>query len=220
MVIKAIYFDFDDTLGDRSYYSYMQYKELVETFVHVEDLYEKEAMIQDLILFDERGNQPKDRVKELFENKYNVSIDIEDFREWWIQREYRFTKLFDSSREVLETLRSQGYKIGIITNGDSDIQRRKIHIAGIEDLLDCVVVSGDYKVSKPDVKLFEKALELLDVKPNEAIMVGDMFYSDMLGAHHAGMHTIWLSKREYTDENICMIRDIKEVLEVIKRADY
>ncbi len=96
------------------------------------------------------------------------------FEEWgWqdapevgdIYREFRFrfpdyVSLLPDAVPVLEELRRQGYKTGVITNGPSRLQHRKLDVSGLRPLLDIAVVSGDENapggrfIHKPDPRNF------------------------------------------------------------------
>ena len=93
--------------------------------------------------------------------------------------------------ETLDSLRSLGVKVGLITNGRPLIQTRKIDGLGIRHLLDSIVISGDLKIRKPDPRIFAAALEELAVDASSAAYVGDNPEPDILGAKRSGMLAVW-----------------------------
>ena len=98
-------------------------------------------------------------------------------------------------KEVLEQLKGK-YKLGILSNGDSFSQHAKIKKTGFEGYFDAIIVTDDYGIDKPDPEIFAKMCELLDVKPEECVMIGDVFSSDILGAVRSGMTPIWIRTDE------------------------
>src|SRR5207245_1461233 len=54
-------------------------------------------------------------------------------------------------------------------------------------------ISGDYGYRKPDPRLFQKALDALQVRPEQALFLGNDLYHDIFGAQHVGMKAIFLS---------------------------
>ena len=62
-------------------------------------------------------------------------------------------------------------------------------------MLDAVIVSERAGVSKPDPRIFAIALEELDVRPEEAVMVGDSWKADIAGARAAGLRPVWFNPR-------------------------
>lgn len=85
-------------------------------------------------------------------------------------------------------------KFGVITNGNGQLQRRKIKKLGLDELFSVVVVSGDVGVHKPDRKIFRHALELARVDAAAAVYVGDALDSDAEAARRAGFRSIWLNR--------------------------
>jgi len=85
------------------------------------------------------------------------------------------------------------YRLGLLTNGPADIQRHKLAHAGLAAEFDAVAVSGEIGVGKPDAAAFAVVAAGLGVRADEAVMVGDSWDRDILGALAAGMAAIWLS---------------------------
>ncbi|MFF7566625.1 HAD family hydrolase [Streptomyces pseudovenezuelae] len=102
---------------------------------------------------------------------------------------------------ALEELKQAGWRLGIATNGASDIQRAKLSATGIADLVDGVAVSGDLEIRKPDVRLFELAASRCGVSlADGGWMIGDNPAGDIGGGHQAGLRTIWLRGRPWPDD--------------------
>jgi putative hydrolase of the HAD superfamily len=94
--------------------------------------------------------------------------------------------------DLLERLAAE-VPLAIVTNGPPDIQRLKIEQAGIASYFSAVVISGEIGIGKPDPAVFGHALELLDVAPEHAVMVGDNWERDVMGALAAGVRPVWVS---------------------------
>lgn len=85
-------------------------------------------------------------------------------------------------------------KFAIITNGFSAMQQLRLHKTGLQHYFDFVVVSEELGVSKPDVRIFDYALQLAKVQDRrQVLMVGDTLESDILGGQKANLDTCWLS---------------------------
>ena len=102
---------------------------------------------------------------------------------------------FDDVGALLSDLRER-YKLGLLTNGPSDIQWEKIRSLGFGDVFDAIVVAGDVGIYKPDVRVFEALLHRLQVRAATALFVGDAYEMDIIGAHRAGMRTAWIRNGE------------------------
>jgi putative hydrolase of the HAD superfamily len=101
--------------------------------------------------------------------------------------------------EVLDYLKDK-YKLGIITNGYSTVQRDKIKAVGIEHYFDNILVSGDGNCAKPDPRIFQLSCEYLEIRPEEAVYVGDYFPNDIVGSIGANIMPIWID--EGLDEHL------------------
>jgi 5'-nucleotidase len=112
---------------------------------------------------------------------------------------------------------SNKYRLGIITNGPSDISYQKVTRLGIERFIDqsVVFVSEVAGYAKPDQRIFETALQHFDVTPSEAIFVGDNWKADITGAIDAGINAIWLnrhnSKPTTSHQPLAIIEKLEEL---------
>jgi putative hydrolase of the HAD superfamily len=92
---------------------------------------------------------------------------------------------------VLARLRRH-VRLALVTNGASDLQRRKLALSGLEAHFDVVVASCDIGIGKPDPAIFAVALDALGVQPSEAVMVGNDRDRDIAGADAAGVRGLWI----------------------------
>lgn len=114
----------------------------------------------------------------------------------WMLHE-NFT-LYDDVLPVLEELRRQGRKLGLISNGERDLDEFAAHHA-LE--VDVAVGSRSFGRTKPHPSIFEAALEQLGVAPADAAMVGDSYADDIEGARALGMRAFLLDREgRYQDE--------------------
>lgn len=95
--------------------------------------------------------------------------------------------LFDEAEALLEAL-SARYQLAALTNGNADVS-----IIGLDRFFDFAVTADDIGLQKPHPDMFEAALEKACVEPHEAIHIGDHQEQDIIGAHRAGYHTIWVN---------------------------
>jgi len=215
---KAVFFDFDDTLGYRDHYAYECFRNILLSNVQIDDPWLLESIMQDFMLADENGNCSKKNVTDMLERDYGIILPYEDYGAYWDSRLWEFSEPMEGASEVLSVL-SGKYKLGIITNGPSDGQRKKLETAGLKQFFpdEHIIVSGDYDFKKPDVRMFEAAAEKLGVSCAESVMVGDIFGRDIIGAHRAGMRPIWIwrdpGRKCYLDvERISSLRQLPEIL--------
>lgn len=97
--------------------------------------------------------------------------------------------------EVL-TMMKKRYHLAAVSDGQSLWARSELRMAGLEKFFEFVIVSGDYGFRKPDKRMFDFALERLQVTPDEAIYVGNDMYRDIFGAKNAGMKTVFFKSNQ------------------------
>ena len=85
------------------------------------------------------------------------------------------------------------HRLGLITNGPSDIQRLKLEQAGLTGAFAGEVISGELGVGKPRPEVFLGLLERLGVTPEASVMVGDSWERDIEGGLAAGMSVVWIA---------------------------
>ena len=88
---------------------------------------------------------------------------------------------------------SERYKIGIIANQNPGSKER-LNKLGLLKYIDLVIASAEEGVEKPDLRIFQLALERANCKPEEAVMVGDRIDNDMIPAKKIGMKTVWIKQ--------------------------
>jgi len=133
--------------------------------------------------------------------------------------------------EVLTDLKNRGYKLGVITN---TVTSREEHVRmalrriDIEKYFDIVVTSVDVGFNKPDERIFLTALKAVNVKPEEAVMVGNRISADILGGNRIGMKTIlfkWnerylneiTSPEEQPTRTINSLKELPQILTEIEK---
>lgn len=217
--IKAIVFDFDDTLGNRNRYAYDYYDYFMSKNVEGfnDDPILKEAILQDMMIWDQHSFVPKKTILEKVEETYHLPVKDLNVQKDFEENIYQFVRLSDDALTVIKTLKDKGYKLGILTNGTKDGQRKKITTAIDLSLFDSVIISGDYGYKKPDIRLFNECIRQLNVLPEEIMFVGDSFGKDILGAYRAGMKPVWIWPNDGRIQNtsIPRIYEIKEILNLL-----
>ena len=120
-------------------------------------------------------------------------------------------RLFPECREVLQTLREQGYIVGVISNWDTrlfDILRGLDLMPYFEHVSISAVVGWE----KPHREIFWRATDAINVSPTRALHIGDSLQADVIGAKRAGLQPLWLQRQETTTSEHPMIRSLQGVL--------
>jgi HAD superfamily hydrolase (TIGR01549 family) len=119
-------------------------------------------------------------------------LQLEDiYRTAFFEREWTTVP---SAIQLLDALRRAGARIVLITNGGTQAQYLKLDRLGLRRWLDDVVVSEEVGCEKPSREYFEIALARARCGPSECVVVGDLWHTDIIGAHRMGIDAIWLNR--------------------------
>ncbi|MEZ4864064.1 MAG: HAD family hydrolase [Caldilineaceae bacterium] len=190
-MIKALLFDLDETLLDRTasiqVFLAHQYSRFANVLAHV-PLAQYQARF---LLYDEHGYVAKEIVYRRLLNEFGLALDpmllVEDF----YANGWQPALLFPGVTELLEQTRQDGYKLAIVTSGSVRTQQPKLVHGGLNGLFDQALISEAEGVRKPDAEIFLRAADRLEVQPHECVMVGDNPRADVWGALQVGMKAIW-----------------------------
>ena len=218
-MIKAIVFDLDNTLIDRQGAAYDMYSDMIaDVFPQWDRMsIEFETAVHRLMLWDEYGSIGKDHVFGRFCKTYQLDAEWEKkLTDRWVQCFGDYTRAFPESRPTLEKLKCK-YRLGLLTNGYSHMQRRKVELSGCADLFEEIVVSGEYGIHKPDPEIFRVICNKMGILPEEVIFVGDTFSTDIYGAVLAGMKPVFLHSDllHKTILNMPTIHSIEELPDIL-----
>lgn len=118
---------------------------------------------------------------------------------------------------VLQRLRREGRRLGVLTNGFVATQTGKVRALGLESLVDVVVYADQHAPGgKPDGACFEAIRAALGVPASRCVHVGDDRIKDVDGARAVGMRAIWLTRgtavHPAADAVVPRIADVPDVL--------
>lgn len=123
--------------------------------------------------------------------------------------------LLPGARALLDALAPHA-RLGLITNGFTALQMARLERTGLADRFDPLVISEQLGVAKPDVRIFEHALERMGQPPRATVlMVGDNPHSDIRGALDAGLRACWLNVRgEAAPDGIAAHHEVRSLPEL------
>ena len=112
-------------------------------------------------------------------------------------------KLEDDALPVLNTLKQQGYRLGLISNAaDADDARALIERHQLNEWFEQILISAEVGYRKPHPYIFQQALDYFGAVADRVVMVGDKLGADILGAKNAGMGSVWITRRAHRDDNL------------------
>ena len=100
----------------------------------------------------------------------------------------------EGAAELLSEVRRRGARVVAVTNNLVAEQEDKLRHTGMRHLFDGLVISEAAGVSKPDPAIFDLALRVAGASAQEAIMLGDSWANDVMGAVGAGVPAAWLDR--------------------------
>jgi putative hydrolase of the HAD superfamily len=194
-VPHAILFDLDETLIDRTH-SIGQYAQRLQQdwTAHLASV-EVTAIAAAIFAADDRGYRPREALfADLVHHlPWHTPPPITALQEHWNTWFPLSSVARDGLVETLRTLQAQGIRPGIISNGATQRQQRKIDALQIRPYISSVVVSEAVQLKKPDARIFTLALAQIGCEASQAWFVGDHPVNDILGATAAGLQAIWLT---------------------------
>lgn len=220
-LIKAYLFDLDNTLHDRTG-AYERYStDFLNNHFNNISKDEYEQKFSDMIELDNNGYISRQSMfNQLISKwKWDNGPGIDKLVEEYYAQFYKYTRFTPNMEYVLNELKKNGFKLGIITNGPST-QYKKIDQLGLRSLFDIILVSDEVGYPKPQKEIFNIACKMLHIKNEEACYIGDHFTNDIIGATNAGLKAVWYTYRGYPENsdiallppNTTVIYDIKNII--------
>jgi len=190
-MIKAIIFDLDDTL----YYELNYVKsgfEAVSEYISLRYQVDKDIFYQQLL--EVLKDQGRGKIFNLALEKFALpAAEVQGMVTVYRSHIPEGIELYNDARDVLHKYKTdKKYKTGIITDGNSEVQWKKIKTLDLLKLIDEILVSDDYGVAKrkPNSFLYSKMLEMLNVQAEEAVYIGDNPVKDFVTARKLGIKTV------------------------------
>lgn len=186
--MATIFFDLDGTLITYG----KEFREIFDRAVpgelsdEIYDVYVSEVLAN----LEEKVENPYLEAFRRITDKFDLEYNSENVADRYIETEVGSTETVDEMVQVLRTL-SDEHKIGILTNGDAEVQRMKIERNSLDEVVDEVIISNELGVRKPDPEIFEEAKNRLS--SGKYIFVGDTYEEDIKPAQEAGFQTIYIN---------------------------
>ena len=223
---KHVFFDLDRTLWDFETNSFETLSELAHKYkisergvVSLDEFISRYVKINE-VMWDkyrkgliDKNTLRYQRFHEIFEN-YGITDRklIENFGNDYLSVSPLKTKLFPHCVEVLHYL-NQKYSLHIITNGFEEVQHIKIKNCGIGHYFEHIITSERSGFKKPDLRIFQYSMDVVNAKTSNSIMIGDSLEADIVGARNAGIHQVFFNPcgDVHTEEVTYEIKSLKEL---------
>ncbi|KKZ93131.1 HAD family hydrolase [Bacillus wiedmannii] len=205
-------FDLDDTLLDRD-------KAVDNLFLLVlEKCYEdvsdtvKNNMLQKFKEYDKReyGISNKTIVLESLFDEFAPIYRLPHnyIQDFWNENFPTCFSIDQNTIHFLNHIKSH-FKIGIITNGSTHRQKAKIINTNLNNYFDTIIISEEVGLSKPDKRIFELALNKLNMQPEDVLFIGDDLEKDIAGPQNANINGVWFNPQKI--KNTTQIQPYAEI---------
>jgi 2-haloacid dehalogenase len=200
---ESILFDLDDTLIDfkasESSALALVYENFYRAFAQVDAFHSRfHAINQALWKAVESTQLPVGQLRlkrfQLLSEALGANMDAEPVAAFYEHQLGTTARWLPGTAEALSLLGSH-YKLGIVTNGLTHIQRAKYQHLSLGNWFRSFVISEEVAISKPQKEIFKLALTELETAPAHTLMVGDSLTSDYLGSLNAGLDFCWINAR-------------------------
>ena len=104
----------------------------------------------------------------------------------------KYIKLYDGVIDLLDTLKSKGKKIYLLSNAQRYFTENELNMLGLTEYFDGICISSDEECSKPDSCYYKTLFDRYGLKKSESIMIGNDYVSDIGGAAHFGIDSLYI----------------------------
>lgn len=103
-----------------------------------------------------------------------------------------YIRLYEGVLDVLAALRRKGYRLWLLSNAQRAFTAYELRALGLTDQFDKIYLSSDYQCRKPDERFFRALLDEQNLDPTTCLMIGNDRDTDIAGAMHAGLSTLYM----------------------------
>ena len=240
---KAVFIDWDDTIGDfigaaklalqemYEKYNLSDYFASLEEFVSLYkphnlelwDKYGKDQVTKEYLSFDRfffplmHGSRVGERLQAKGERQ-GVAALAEQLSEDFLNMTTARFSLLPGAEELVRYLAAK-YPLTVVTNGFVEVQYEKFDKSGLRDCFAHIVLSEEVGCQKPNPRIFEEALRMNGLQAEEVVMIGDSWNSDIQGAINAGIDQIWIRKSQDPlpegQTATYLVQSLSEVMEIL-----
>ena len=213
MSIKAVLFDLDNTLTNRSHSIYAYAKSLIHKYQQnlAPDQLSKILEITNRI---DNGGYPKKEILThqsigasvafalLQELTWNRQPNFEVLTRYWFEQFGNHAVAMEGAEELLHQLKQEKFKLAIVSNGGHSTRLAILDGLGFSQYFDVIISSETVGVSKPNAGIFLETSRQLGVRPEQCLFVGDHPINDIQGAQNVGMKAILMDGFHFTESYI------------------
>lgn len=241
---KAVFIDWDDTIGDFIGAAKMALQEMYEKYhlcdyfasceefvslykphnLELWDKYGKDLVTKEYLSFDRfffplmHGSKGGERRLGDKAIRQEVAALAEQLSEDFLNMTTARFSLLEGAEELVRYL-AKKYPLTVVTNGFVEVQYEKFDKSGLRDCFAHIVLSEEVGCQKPNPRIFEEALRMNGLQAEDVVMIGDSWNSDIQGAINAGIDQIWIRKSKDPlpegQSATYLVQSLSEVMEIL-----
>ena len=241
---KAVFIDWDDTIGDFIGAAKMALQEMYEKYhlcdyfasceefvslykphnLELWDKYGKDLVTKEYLSFDRfffplmHGSKGGERRLGDKAIRQEVAALAEQLSEDFLNMTTARFSLLPGAEELVRYL-AKKYPLTVVTNGFVEVQYEKFDKSGLRDCFAHIVLSEEVGCQKPNPRIFEEALRMNGLQAEDVVMIGDSWNSDIQGAINAGIDQIWIRKSKDPlpegQSATYLVQSLSEVMEIL-----
>lgn len=117
----------------------------------------------------------------------------------------------EEAPRMLNTLKDSGYILGVVSNRDEPFHD-ELKDLNLHSYFHFSLAAGEVQSFKPDVRIFQKAVEMAGASASETMYIGDNYYADIVGSHRAGLVPVLFDPSGlFPDAECAVIRSFDEL---------
>lgn len=134
------------------------------------------------------------RFPTFFRKYFSLEVDAEELTPKYMGFLAQGHAEVTGARQLLSSLKNAEHRLYVVSNGNLEVQRRRLADSGFRDYFDGVFISEKMGAKKPDKEFFDIVSENISgFDPETAVVIGDSLTSDIRGANNAGLDSIWFN---------------------------
>lgn len=208
--IKIVGFDFDDTLVNEQYFIKTRWEKVLKKYSFIAPRLEKIFFK----IYSRKGPSYKfhldDALKEL-----NTELKIKERILSELRKANGDEMLLKGATYIVKTLKNRGFKVGIITDGTSLRQEKRIKKTGLYKFMDFIFYGNSNEEKKPNKKVIKEIFGKFKIKsPEQFLYVGNDFFADIKGMLSIGTKACWVTNKRSVSNNpnLIKVKDLNELL--------
>ena len=241
---KAVFIDWDDTIGDFIGAAKMALQEMYEKYhlcdyfasceefvslykphnLELWDKYGKDQVTKEYLSFDRfffplmHGSKGGERRLGDKAIRQEVAALAEQLSEDFLNMTTARFSLLEGAEELVRYLAAK-YPLTVVTNGFVEVQYEKFDKSGLRDCFAHIVLSEEVGCQKPNPRIFEEALRMNGLQAEDVVMIGDSWNSDIQGVINAGIDQIWVKwnpgQSDPDKTATCEVGNLCEIMELL-----